>query len=365
MDALRNALQPITHNLPAPLSNAAISLLGRDCYKTLILDIDPTHEACLRLALSKGLGVAIVGASAVVKLPQLLKLLNSQSSAGVSFLSYLLETAAFVISLAYSVRRGFPFSTFGETALIAVQDVAIAALVLHFGGKSAGAAVFVAGVAAAVYALFNEQVVDAKSLGVLQAGAGALGVASKVPQIVANFRQGGTGQLSAFAVGHVSSYSAKWALIGYTKGVQLPLRLARTHLYHAAGGRRQVDPVLLPRRIRAQPRPRRADGVLLEQPRQRVQDDFQARRTEGQGAVWAQRQCDGRCDTCGFEGEDAVDEAEGLVCRSVILMCTIPSCEIGCLISRIVVVPLTSRSSHGARACELQHIFQLHHGLAE
>ncbi|MBE7182225.1 MAG: PQ-loop repeat-containing protein, partial [Terriglobus roseus] len=170
MDTLRNALQPITHNLPSPIRDAGISLLGRDCYKTLLLNVDLTHEACLRLALSKGLGVAIVGASAVVKIPQLLKLLQSRSSAGVSFLSYLLETASFVIALAYSVRKGFPFSTFGETALIAVQDVAIAALVLHFGGKPAAAALFVGGVAAAVYALFDERVVDGKALGFLQAG---------------------------------------------------------------------------------------------------------------------------------------------------------------------------------------------------
>jgi mannose-P-dolichol utilization defect protein 1 len=37
-------------------------------------------------------------------------------------------------------------------------------------------------------------------MGLLQAGAGALGVASKLPQIITVWQQGGTGQLSAFAV---------------------------------------------------------------------------------------------------------------------------------------------------------------------
>ena len=201
MDALRNALQPITQNLPAPIRDTGISLIGSQCYKTLILDVDFTSSPeCLKLAISKALGIGIIGASSIVKIPQLIKLLNSRSSEGISFLSYLLETSAFIITLAYNVRQGFPFSTFGETALIAVQNVAIATLVLQFSGKSAGAAVFVAGLGAAVYALFNEQVVDSKMLSLLQAGAGALGTASKMPQIYANWSQGGTGQLSAFAV---------------------------------------------------------------------------------------------------------------------------------------------------------------------
>ncbi len=59
---------------------------------------------------------------------------------------------------------------------------------------------FVAGVAAGVYLLQDEGVVDMKMLGWMQAGAGVVGVVSKVPQIWVNWRQGGTGVLSAFTV---------------------------------------------------------------------------------------------------------------------------------------------------------------------
>ncbi|KAK8214059.1 mannose-P-dolichol utilization defect 1 protein-like protein [Phyllosticta capitalensis] len=201
MDALRSALQPITQNLPKPIQETGVTLLGKYCYKTLILDIDPAKSPeCVKLAVSKGLGIGIIGASSIVKIPQLLKLINSQSAEGISFLSYLLETSSYLIGLAYNVRRGFPFSTYGETALIMVQNVAIAALVLHYTGKSAGAAVWVAGLAAAGYALFDSSIVDPKTMAVLQAGAGVLGISSKAPQIVANYELGGTGQLSAFAV---------------------------------------------------------------------------------------------------------------------------------------------------------------------
>ncbi|KAI9825904.1 MAG: hypothetical protein M1832_000845 [Thelocarpon impressellum] len=200
MDALRGIIQPLTANLPAPVRDAAVSLLGAECYQTLVLDVDPSATGCLKLAASKGLGIGIIGASAVVKVPQLLKVLSSRSADGISFTSYALETAAYLVGLAYNVRQGFPVSTYGETALIAAQNVAIAAAVLHFRGADTGAAAYVALLAASVYALFQESLVDAPTLAWLQAGAGLLGVASKAPQIWTIWRAGGTGQLSAFAV---------------------------------------------------------------------------------------------------------------------------------------------------------------------
>jgi mannose-P-dolichol utilization defect 1 len=204
MEALENILRPIltpiTHNLPQPIADTAISLLGDKCYTSLALNVQLTDAECLKLAISKALGIGIVSASSIVKIPQLLKLLNSQSAEGVSFLSYLLETASFLISLVYNVRNQFPFSTYGEIALIAVQNVAISVLVLQYSGKGPAAAAFVAGLLGTGYALYNESVTSMSMLQYLQAGAGVLGVASKLPQIITIFQEGGTGQLSAFAV---------------------------------------------------------------------------------------------------------------------------------------------------------------------
>jgi len=200
MEAVRSALQPVTHNLPAPIRDLGVSIIGDACYKALILDIDPENTECVKLAISKGLGIGIIAASSVVKVPQIVKLVKSRSASGVSFLSYLLETSSYMISLAYNVRNGFPFSTFGETALIVTQNVIITVLVLNYSGRASMAALFVAALAASVVTLFSANMVDMQTLSYLQAGAGVLGVASKVPQIAAIWQEGGTGQLSAFAV---------------------------------------------------------------------------------------------------------------------------------------------------------------------
>ena len=201
METVRTALQPVTRSLPAPLFKAGVNLLGADCYKTLILDIKPEDSPeCVKLATSKVLGIGIITGAATVKIPQILKLLNSQSASGISFLSNLLETAAFVVTLIYNARNEFPFSTYGETALITAQNVVICLLVLKYQGQTAAAAALVAILAASAWTLQNDSVVSMQNLAHAQVGASILGVASKLPQILTIWQQGGTGQLSAFAV---------------------------------------------------------------------------------------------------------------------------------------------------------------------
>ncbi|KAI9702256.1 MAG: hypothetical protein M1820_006188 [Bogoriella megaspora] len=241
---LRPVLQPITHNLPPPVRDTFVSLLGAKCYHILLHDINLAQPECLKLGISKALGLGIIGASAVVKIPQLLKILNAQSGEGISFLSYLLETLSYTVTLAYSARQGFPFSTYGETALIAAQNVAISTLVLHYGGKDAAAAVFIAGLAALGYTLFAGNLVDLKTLSYLQAGAGILGVASKVPQVWTIWQEGGTGQLSAFAVFNYLAGSLsrifttlqevddKLILYGFVAGFALNAVLAGQMIYY-------------------------------------------------------------------------------------------------------------------------------------
>ncbi|RMZ80677.1 hypothetical protein DV738_g2729, partial [Chaetothyriales sp. CBS 135597] len=202
LNPLKPYLLPITTNLPSPLPDAIVGLVGETCYGRLVLNLDiTTQPECLSLAISKALGIAIITASSIVKVPQIIKLVRSQSAEGVSFSSYALETASFLITLAYNARQGNPFSTYGEVALILTQDVIISILILVYSRKVPLAGAFLAAIGASVYALLGtDTLVSAAQMTQLQAGAGALGIASKVPQILAIYQQGGTGQLSAFAV---------------------------------------------------------------------------------------------------------------------------------------------------------------------
>lgn len=241
---LRPILTPITQNLPIPLQNLGESIIGDACYRSLVHNVTISDVDCLKLAISKALGIGIVAASSIVKIPQLLKLVNSQSAEGISFLSYLLETASFLITLVYNVRNAFPFSTYGEIALIAIQNIAISVLVLQYSGRGPAAAVFVGGLAAAGYALYDENITGKNSLQYLQAFAGLLGIASKLPQIFTIFSEGGTGQLSAFAVFNYLAGSLsrifttlqevpdKLILYGFIAGFALNAVLASQMIYY-------------------------------------------------------------------------------------------------------------------------------------
>lgn len=199
--ALRPYITPYSAALPSAVAAPLSHLLTPECYSALLVRFDPASDpACVQLALSKAIGVVIISLSTVIKVPQLFKLLNSRSSRGLSFTSYLLETTGYLCTLAYNFRSGNPVSTYGEIALIAVQNVVIAVLILHYSSKSWAAAAFVPVVAVACYALFNEGLVDPKMMGWLQAATIPLALASKVPQIFTVARSKSTGQLSAPAV---------------------------------------------------------------------------------------------------------------------------------------------------------------------
>ena len=127
-------------------------LLGDSCYRSLVHNLTISDSVCMKLAVSKALSLAIVAASSVVKVPQMIKLINSGSAEGVSFIGYLLETASLMVTLVYNVRNKFPFSSFGETAFIVIQNVAICFLVLEYSGKGNMGSMLIAALAGIHYA---------------------------------------------------------------------------------------------------------------------------------------------------------------------------------------------------------------------
>jgi hypothetical protein len=182
----------------------------------------------------------------------------------------------------YNVRNKFPFSSFGETAFIVVQNVAICFLVLEYSGKGNMGTMLIAALAGAGFLLFNSDIVSAELLQYLQMGAGAVAALSKLPQIIAIFREGGTGQLSAFTVSSTFMATPIETMrtnepkltIPSNVGLLLPLRLPLAHLYNPSRSPRQSHPLFVHRWLRSERRPRPADGALLEGARQ--QEDYRA-----------------------------------------------------------------------------------------
>jgi mannose-P-dolichol utilization defect protein 1 len=98
-------------HLPDLLKDQIVRLIGTGCYGTLVERLDVTDPTCAKLLLSKLLGVGLVIGGSAVKVPQIAKIIKARSGQGISLVSYLLETVAYSVTLAYNYRHGHPFST--------------------------------------------------------------------------------------------------------------------------------------------------------------------------------------------------------------------------------------------------------------
>ena len=113
---MTTVLQTITRSMPWFLHDLARSLLGVHCYETLVWNANLADVPCLRLGLSKGLGLGIVVFGSIIKFPQIYKIVSTRSAEGISLTMYILEVVAYTISLVYAIRLRIPFSTYGENA---------------------------------------------------------------------------------------------------------------------------------------------------------------------------------------------------------------------------------------------------------
>ncbi|TPX60592.1 hypothetical protein PhCBS80983_g01759 [Powellomyces hirtus] len=189
------------------ITNFLRPLVGPQCAHRL-LKFDLTATECIKLFISKVLGFGIVLGGMILKVPQILKIVSAGSTAGISFASYFLETAAYTISLAYNFRSGNPFSTYGEMGFITLQNVAILFLILSYSKNLSGLLAFLVVYVATSVSLFNPDIVSTDLLRNLQWATVLIGVASKLPQIWNNYSAKSTGQLSAITVFLQSAGSA-------------------------------------------------------------------------------------------------------------------------------------------------------------
>ena len=109
-----------------------LGLMTPQCFESLVVDLDFSNVACIKLAVSKALGLGIVVGSSLVKLPQVLKIAGSGSADGISFMGVLLELIAITFSGVYSYSNNFPFSAYGESVFLAIQTTIIGLLVVAF-----------------------------------------------------------------------------------------------------------------------------------------------------------------------------------------------------------------------------------------
>ncbi|XP_006218842.1 mannose-P-dolichol utilization defect 1 protein isoform X2 [Vicugna pacos] len=174
-------------------------LLPEKCYDQIFVQWDLLHVPCLKILLSKGLGLGIVAGSLLVKLPQVFKLLRAKSSEGLSYQSIVLELVALTGTMVYSITRNFPFSSWGEALFLMLQTITIAFLVLHYRGQTMKGVAFLVCYALGLLVLLSP-LTPVAVVTLLQAFNVPAVVVGRLLQAATNYRNGHTGQLSAITV---------------------------------------------------------------------------------------------------------------------------------------------------------------------
>ncbi|XP_012254435.2 mannose-P-dolichol utilization defect 1 protein homolog [Athalia rosae] len=175
---------------------AALVLVTEECYKEYFEYHNFADVDCFKSTLSRGLGIAIIAGSFLVKLPQILKIFNNKSGQGINIISVLLDLFAITATVSYSFVSGFPFSAWGDGVSLGLQTAAIAAMVMHYNGATQQATAFVVAYLAILYAL-NSGLAPINVLWSMQAMNVPILLTSKLIQALTNYRNKNTGQLSA------------------------------------------------------------------------------------------------------------------------------------------------------------------------
>nr|VDC87384.1 unnamed protein product [Brassica oleracea] len=154
------------------------------------------EKDCLFPLVSKLLGYFLVAVSMTVKLPQIMKILENKSVRGLSVAAFEFEVLGYTISLAYCLDKKLPFSAYGELAFLLIQALILVACSYYF-SRTLSVSTWVRAVLYFALApiLFTGRV-DPLVFEALYGSKYLILLSSKVPQILKNFRNKSTGQLS-------------------------------------------------------------------------------------------------------------------------------------------------------------------------
>lgn len=156
---------------------------------------------CYKFLFSKFLSSAILLGSVAVKLPQVFNIVSTKNVVGLSPQAFYSEVPLATLSVLYSYRLGYAFTSYGESVMVLIQNMILVYLLWVYmqpkpstTHKLSVMAVFVA-VGVIAYHLPAEYLYILPNINL------ALMMYARVAQIINNFRQGTTGQLSSITTG--------------------------------------------------------------------------------------------------------------------------------------------------------------------
>lgn len=174
-------------------------LLKPECCDEFLLKFNLLHQECLTHAISRGIGYGIVTLATLVKVPQVLKIISAKSGVGISIFGVALELLAITFTAAYSLRKGYPFSAWGEVPFLLIETALCLLLVLWYEKQYSKVLISLITIISVIFILCTS-ITPTNILWFLQASTLPLAVSGKMIQAYKNWSSGHTGQMSAITV---------------------------------------------------------------------------------------------------------------------------------------------------------------------
>ena len=156
----------------------------------------PLEPEQAKVLIAKALGYSIIVASSLIKLPQLFKIVQARSGAGINFYGQALELFAYSLNCGYSFAKLYPFSAWGESLFLLLENFLICLAVLNYDNRKKSCFVF-AILYSLCFAALMSGFIPINILWYLQSLNLPLAIGGKMMQAWSNYKNRHTGQCSA------------------------------------------------------------------------------------------------------------------------------------------------------------------------
>ncbi|KAJ0408431.1 hypothetical protein ATCC90586_008369 [Pythium insidiosum] len=166
------------------------------CFDAFVSKHDFANVECIKFVISKLLGYAIITGSFVLKLPQILKIMSAKDVTGLTPASFYLEVLLYASGSIYNLLKGYPISTWGENIVILVQNLILVLLLWAYATPRIPISTRLV-LVVVLAALSAGMLMTPPEFQWVLASAGIpVTIVARIPQVIANFKQGHTGQLA-------------------------------------------------------------------------------------------------------------------------------------------------------------------------
>ncbi|XP_056312876.1 mannose-P-dolichol utilization defect 1a [Danio aesculapii] len=169
------------------------------CYDQFFFYFNVMHVPCLKIVLSKTMGIFILMGIVIAPLSQIWKILCCGSSDGLCLTSVFLDLLAISTHAAFCYTQNFPIGAWGESLLAVIQIALLALLIQHHRGKTIKG-IFLLVLFYGFMFLLASPFTPVSVVWTLYEWNVLFVIAGRFFQIVSNFRCGHTGQLSTLSV---------------------------------------------------------------------------------------------------------------------------------------------------------------------